>query len=338
LSEQNALATITLCTAPEVGRLASAYSFGRATEAERQSFERHLTECTACQQESEKLRAALRLLENDKGLLQTLTPADIASSFGISSRLDEWWGGHRWHVLLSSGIYAAIFAVTMLVEVAYQFDVYGRQGVTGATLMWLWMVATSLAALTLDWRLVRAGDRRALPLAVGVFSLGVFGAIMISRGFLPDHPVTLLTTSQAAPAQAAYLKSILYGLILNVLFWLPPFHFVITLQRELAEGRHRMTLGLLTGDKLSVTPRGAFYPRLVALLVCFVLVIVVAFNLHHDLMGKLKPDPYFNLFSWLIYARLTCYFALGAEGVAWYARSLNELKRECLAAERVWVK
>ncbi len=42
-----------------------------------------------------------------------------------------------------------------------------------------------------------------------------------------------------------------------------------------------------------------------------------------------------NLFTNLLQTRLALYFALGLECVVWYARALNEMKRECLAAERI---
>ncbi len=336
MAERNALIQSTACTAPEIGELLTAYCFGRAAEAERQLVEVHLPKCERCRQEADKLSAAVRVLAADQNLLQTLTPADIAATFGLSGKLDAPFGGHLWHALASCGIYAAIYAVALVVEVAYQFDRYGSQGVTGSLVVFGWVWATSLAGLALDWKLTRAGDRRAWLAAAGVFGLGALGAVLLSRWFLPAEPITLLTTAQAAPAQAAYLKAVLYGLILNALFLLPPFHFVVAMQRELTEGRHRMTLGLLTGDKRSVTPRGTLFPRLPALVVCFLLVIIVALYLHHSLMNQLRPDRYLNLFSGLIYARLFLYFALATEGLVWYARSLNELKRECLAAERAW--
>ncbi len=336
MAEQTALTKTTACAAPTIGKLLTAYCFGHANAAERRLVEAHLPECERCRAEADKLRAAVRVLETERSLLQTLTPADIAATFGLSGKLDAPFGGHLWHAMTSCGIYAAIYAVALVVEVAYQFDRYGSQGVTGSLVMFGWVWATSLGGLALDWKLTRAGDRRAWLAAAGIFGLGALGAVLLSRWFLPAEPITLLSAAQAAPAQAAYLKAVLYGLILNALFLLPPFHFVVAMQRELTEGRQRMTLGLLTGDKRSVTPRGVFFPRLPALVVCFVLVIIVALYLHHSLMNQLRPDRYLNLFSGLIYARLFLYYALAGEGLVWYARALNELKRECLAAERTW--
>lgn len=327
-------AQLSNCTAPELGAGLTAYCFGQASAAERRALEAHLLDCDACWREVRRLEAAVQVLDTEHSLAQSLTPGEVAAAFGPSSKLDLPWGGHWRHALTTSTLYAAIFAVALVVEVAYQFDRYGRPAVIVALLLFGWVCLTTLAGLAVDWKLTLAGNRRAWLAAVSVFALSALGAVLGARGFLPAEPITLLTT-QAAPAQAAYLKAVLYCLILNALFLLPPFHFVLTMQRELLAGRHQMALRLLTGDPLGVTPRGASYPRITILVLCFVLFIVVSLYLHHNLMDKLRPDPHLNLFSGLIYARLFLYYALAAEGLAWYARALNELKRECLLAGRI---
>ncbi len=246
--------------------------------------------------------------------------------------LGSFLSGHWWHALLSCGLYAAIFAVALVIEIAYKFDRYGSRGVTGSFIIFGWVFATSLAGLAIDTKLTHAGKSQALLMAAGVFGVSTLGVLVGSHWFLPAEPITLMT-SQAAPAQAAYLKAILYCLIFNALFLLPPFHFIVAIQRELQEGRHRMALSLLTSDKLSVTPRGAIFPRAPVLVFCFVLVILFSLYLHHNLMNQLLPGRYFNLFSCLIYARLFLYYAFAGECLAWYYRALNELKRECLIAQ-----
>lgn len=323
------------CSDPAISPLLTAYCFGRATAAEQQLIQAHLPHCPACQQEIGTLGAAVQVLTHEPSLLQTLTAPDIARTFGLSGKLELLWGGHAGYVCAISGIYAALHAVALAVELAYQFDRYRQQVWIGSSLVFSWVWLSSLLGLWLDWQLTRTAARRSFLVAVSIFGLGAAGAVGLAWQFLPPEPVTLLTT-QAAPAQAAYLKAVLYCLILNALFLLPPFHFILTMQRELLAGRHRATLGLLTGERLSVPPRGVLFPRFPVLVVCLSIVVLVSLYLHHNLMSHLRPDRYMNLFSGLIYARLFLYYALAGLGLAWYARALTELKRECLAAERTW--
>lgn len=322
------------CSAPEINLLLTAYCFGRASESERQSVEAHLLECECCWRETRRLASAIRVLDEDRSLLESLTPADVATVFGISGKLDLPFGGHRWHALTGGGLYAALFAVALPGEVAYQFDRYGRAAMAMAGVAFVWMFAAALAALAADWRLTTKDSNKGLAASMAVLllaALAIYGGACL---ILPPEPITRLA-QQAYTAQAAYLKDIIYFLILEVIFLLPPFHFVLTMQRELQAGRHRMALGLLGGDRLALAPRGAFFPRFWVLLLLFGLIVGISVFLHTNLMDHLKPAPFMNLFSNLILARLALYYALAAECLFWYYRALNELKRECLAAERI---
>lgn len=276
----------------------------------------------------------MRVLDTDRSLAQSLTPAEVAAAFGSSGKFDLPFGGHRWHAWLASALLALLFAIALLGEVAYQFNRYGRAGLITAAVAFGWVCAASLAGLALDWRLTLRGSNKGLAASIGVFLLA---AVMLYAGaclVLPPEPITRLTM-QAYTAQAAYLKDIIYFLILEIIFLLPPFHFVLVMQRELQAGRHVATLGLLSGDRFSVAPRGLFFPRFWALMLAFVSIVAISVFLHTHLMDRLKPEPYMNLFSNLVLARLALYYALAAECLFWYYRSLNELKRECLVAERI---
>ncbi|MDQ3012577.1 MAG: zf-HC2 domain-containing protein [Acidobacteriota bacterium] len=324
------------CIAPEIGNLLTAYCFGRASESERQSVEAHLLECECCWREGRRLDAAVHVLDTDRSLMQSLTPADVAAAFGISGRLDLPFGGHRWHALAAGGLYAALFAIALLGEVAYQFDRYGRRAIAAAVAMFAGMFLASLVGMAADWRLTLKGSNKGLAASMAIFLLAALALYVGASLVLPPEPITQTQSSlQAYTAQAAYLKDIIYFFILKVVFLLPPFHFVLTMQRELQAGRHRLALGLFSGDKLSVTPRGAFFPRFWVLLLFFVVIVSISIFLHTNLMDHLKPAPFMNLFSNLILTRLMLYYALAAECLFWYYRALNELKRECLAAERI---
>ncbi len=322
------------CAEPEINRLLTAYCFGRASESERQSVEAHVLECDHCWREAQRLEAAVRVLDTDRSVLQTLTPAEIASALGLSGKLDLSFGGHFTHALIAGGLYAALYAVALLGEIAYQFDRYGRASLWVAAAIFTVVFVTSLAGLAVDWKLTRDGSRKGLAASAAIF----FGsALLVFAGaclFLPTNPVTEMNW-QTYTAQAAYLKDIVYFLVLLVIFLLPPFHFVLATQRELQFGRHKATLSLLTGDKLSLAPRSVFYPRFWVLALILAVIVGVSFFLHHNLMSNLKPGEYMNLFANLIHTRLILYHLLATVCLYWYYHALNELKRECVLAERL---
>lgn len=322
------------CAEPEINRLLTAYCFGHASESERQSVEAHLLECDHCWHEAQRLEAGVRVLDTDRSVLQTLTPAEIASALGLSGKLNLPFGGHLSHALIASGLYAALYAVGLLGEIAYQFDRYGRASLWVAAAIFTFVFVTSLAGLAVDWKLTRDGSRKGIAASAAIF-LG--SALLVFAGaclFLPTNPVTEMNW-QTYTAQAAYLKDIVYFLVLLVIFLLPPFHFVLAMQRELQSGRHKSTLSLLTGDKLSLTPRSVYYPRFWVLALILAVIVGVSFFLHHNLMSNLKPGEYMNLFANLIHARLILYHLLATVCLYWYYHALNELKRECVLAERL---
>jgi len=127
------------------------------------------------------------------------------------------------------------------------------------------------------------------------------------------------------------LKDMSYFLILAFSFLLLPFHFVVTMEREIAFGQYQQVLSLLTGSKLSVAPGGTFYPRSSALALLLVGFLAMSIEMTARLSDHLMPGPYMNLFTQLVYLRGALYFGLGIKCILWYQRALNELKRESLA-------
>lgn len=100
------------------------------------------------------------MLDRDRTLAQLVTPADAFAAFGVSGRLDLPFGGHRLHALAACALYAALYAVALLVEVAYQFDRYGRVAIWLVVAAFCWIFPTSLAGLAADWKLTAAGSRK----------------------------------------------------------------------------------------------------------------------------------------------------------------------------------
>ncbi len=257
-----------------------------------------------------------------------------ATAQSMSAEPGMFLGGHLKFVLGSGTLYGLLYAVALLVEVAYRFDQYGRGALLLAPVVWLWAGAVPVAGLAIDWWLTRAGRRGGLAASLVIALLGSGALVAGVWLYLPPVPITQLDI-QAYTAQAAYLKTVTYFLFLQFFFLLLPFHFVVAMQRELNEGRHVAALDLLTGNRLSVAPRDVAFIRLWILAVMLASIVVLSLFLHHSLMSHLKPSQFMNLFANLILVRLILYNALGGVYLWWYSHALNELKREGLRLQQL---
>jgi len=313
--------------------LVTGYCFGRATATERTQLEAHLSQCAVCRAETERLRAAIAVLESDRSLLESLTAERIVGTFGISGQLGRSFGGHLWMAILSSATYGLMLAALLILEVAYRFDVYGRSASIIALVVWGGMTAATLLTLWLVAHMMQT--ERSASLAAG--AAVIVGAAMLLFAalcqFLPPHPITEASI-RAYTAQGAYLKGLVWIVPVALIYVLLPFHFAVSLQRELQRGQYATTLALLSGEKRSVTPRGTLYPRL-----WFLLVLLIAIGLSivpgaANLFDNLQPSPYQNLFTLAYYLRWGLQIGLSLGCVIWFYRALNELKRECLLMER----
>lgn len=333
MRNRNALARSESCFAPEINKLITAYCFGRTSEKERKALEIHLFECDYCWSEVQRLEAAVHALSSEPSLIRSLSAGDFVKTFGISGRTEQPFGGHIWHVLISCFLYSGLYAVTLLIEISYQFDKYGRTALKLAPLVFLWIFATSLLALGIDWRQTSKGKRHGLTFSVLIFLVSAGALYVAICFFLPASPITEQTIP-SAPAQAAYLKDIRWSLLLMLIFLAPTFHFVVAMQRELRAGRYRLPLELLTGSRFSVAPGGTIYLRIWMLVVALMLMAAYSALSTANLFDQLSPSHYKNLFTNLIDLRLILHYGLALKCLAWYHHALDDLKRECLVAEK----
>ena len=323
----------TICPDPTLQQLLTAYCFGRANDAQKQAVALHLQECQACHQEEQRLRTAITVLASDQSLLAELNPEQVAGTFGMSGMWAQFCGGHWQLMLWSGGLYALTFVALLFLEIAYRFDLYGKAAMLWAVPVWLWMWGTTVVALWIVWQFMlreRAGN-----LLTGVLALIVSAALLFLMlcQFLPAHSITE-ATFKTYTAQGAYLKGIFWIVPSGLIFLLWPYQFILTLQREMKLRQHSSVLGLLTGDKRSVTPRGTIYPR-----VWFLVFIQLAISVSivpgaSNILENLTNSPYQNLFTLCYLARWGLQFAVGLSGIVWFVRALNEVKRECLIVER----
>lgn len=168
------------------------------------------------------------------------------------------------HVLVGCSIYAALYAVSVFLEIAYEFDHFSDIAWKIAPLGFAWIMITSVAGLTADRNLTLKGVASGLAASAGTFLLAAAVLFIVVKRWLPPFPITQ-STLQSYPAQAAYLKDIAYFIILAFCFLIVPFHFITTAERDIERGQCDQVLALLTGNKLSASPRGTIYPRFWAL-------------------------------------------------------------------------
>jgi hypothetical protein len=317
------------CVDPALGTFATTCCFGDATAAERAAFERHLMECHACRLEVQRLERAIRLLREDSSVTQTLSVQEMSSVLGMSGSLDQPFAGHRRHVLVTSALYALYYAVSVGVEIGYWWDRLGPWALVAAPLAFLWIFASTVGALAVGCRAVRLGrggfSRAALIMLAATAVLCV--AVL---PWFPEQP-TVQATFQTYPARLGYLKSVFYAWWIAPVFVIWPLAVVTRLQRQLTLGRYQGVLSLLTGDTRALPPRDVRYPPVWALIGYLGVLFVYNWVGTSHLFDHLVPAPDQALFMGLVMLRGGLWLGLPALAIWWYAGSLNEIKRECIA-------
>jgi DNA-binding winged helix-turn-helix (wHTH) protein len=233
---------------------------------------------------------------------------------------------HVVHILVSSTLYAALYATCIVLEVAYGFERFKLTALKITPLAFVWIAFSSLAALTLDRKLVAQGSARGLAVSLGTFLLA---AVLLFGGltrFLPSIPITQ-ANFQTYPALAAYFKDMVYFAALAFLYLILPFHRVLRMEVEIRKGRYRSVLDICTAE-LSA-PLGASYPGFWVLALLLVIIALAALAMTAHLLDNLKPSPYSNLFTLLVYLRGVLYFGMGVECLIWYHSALGDLRRDC---------
>lgn len=322
------------CGWPELSESVTAYCFGEIGQQDRDQFEAHALECDFCWQEIQRLDTLIHTLRSDRSLTQHHFAPDIVSMVGVSSEFPRFLAGHWIHAGVSATIYAAIVAISVFMEIAYKYDRFATFAWTAGPIVFLWLAIATAGALAADWMVIRSGRSVGLIASVGALVTAAALQYLIVRPYLPDYPVTE-ATFQTWTAQAAYLKGVVYAAAFASIFTLLPFHFVITMQRELQAGRHRMAFELLSGSRFGIAPKGVPYVKVWVLGVMLVAGAAYSIVSTAHLLEALKLTEYSNLFIHTIQVRWLLFLVLGLEGLGWYYSALNELKRECAVVYRL---
>lgn len=250
----------------------------------------------------------------------------------IESQTSRYFAGHIWHVIASCALYALLYTTALFVEIAYQYDRFGTIACKIAPFVFIWIFTTSIAGLGAAWRQGHNIKLKGLVASLLIFIVSGLVLYIVLGLLLPDHPITEANI-QTYTAHGAYLKSVCYFLFLAIVFLIIPFHFVLSIHKEMRAGKTDFVLPLLTGERRSLVPVGSIYLKTWWLGLFLFIIAVISPILVAHLFDELKPSPYMNFFMQLVQWRILLYMALGLECLLWYYRTLNEIKRECLHFE-----
>lgn len=253
--------------------------------------------------------------------------ANIAADFA-PARTNA--GKHLAFTLGASGLYAALYAVAIPLEVAYQFDRYSTSALKIASLAFVWIVFAAIVSLLVGRKLTLRGRLSGVIISGLTFLMAAAILFAALTHFLPDSPITE-ALFQTYPARAAYLKDVSLFLLLAFIFLILPFHFISTMDCEIERGRFDLVLDVLDGKKPAALPRGTIYPRFWALAVALVALAATLLVTTAHLLENLKPGSHMNLFVELVYLRGILYFGLGLYCLGWYYLALNAVRRQALA-------
>jgi DNA-binding winged helix-turn-helix (wHTH) protein len=265
-------------------------------------------------------------LENQARVEQH-SPAEV--TVDVLARAHSPFGGHIWHVVTSCGIYAMLYSTALLLEIAYQFDRFGRTAMKLVPIIFIWMLMTSAGGLYADWKVTLQGKASGLAMLLLAFvgsAVALFAALIF---FLPAFPITEISgsTFQSHTAQGAFLKDIgFYFIPLGIVFLALPFHFVASLSQYIKQRDHHRARDISSDQEGASLARNAIYLSVRTLGLVLFGAAFISLLLTFRLLDNIKAGPYRNLFTLLVALRVILYFALGLECLFWYLRTLNELR------------
>jgi len=296
------------------------YSLGAIDDAKRADFEVHLLACPVCLDEVTRLAPVAALIQQDESLAMEVLRG---------KRIRGVWPAARESVPVyaATGLFALLCSLTVLAETAYLFD---RRPLLPGALAILALpagAAASFFAFYLNARQTAAGARGLVAGSAAHLALP-FAMFLVALLTLPNQPL-VPAAFQTMPAPVGLLKTSLYNAIGAITFLMLPFHAIVALRSEVASGRHTEVLAFLSSDSTAVAPPGAVVPSVTAL--GAVLLVATAggtYGVSH-LLDALQPGPGTSLFTFLVIVRFSTWLLVAVVGWYWYARALNEIKRQC---------
>jgi len=278
----------------------------------------------------EGVRPQVRALTQDLEVwwLSQQRPAQTTQPINVANGLRVEWR-EIWHLASCCLLYASLYGLDFLLEVAFQFDKFRHATLVAVPLLVAWIGLTAGLGLWLGSRMTMAGIKGGFAALLGTFVLSALIAFGAVTRVLPAEPITILRTLPQT-AQAAFLKNVaLYFLPLVTLAWLIPFHCVIYLRRQIFLGKASNVQTLLDSRQANTQPAEAIYIRAGWLWVSLFVVGLVSIFVTQDLLSKLVPGRFTNLFMLLAITKTSVYLSLGVACVTWYSKALGSIRRAC---------
>lgn len=228
-------------------------------------------------------------------------------------------------ILTSSVIYALHYTITLYLEIAYKFDVYGTRSLIFSPLFFLGILFTSILGLRKIEQRILDNTGYSLAQGVSIFALASIAAF-IGAWFLLPHIRITAAGFQTYTAPAAYLKDIGYIFPIALLYLIVPYHFILSVEQEIKEGRAKAVFELLSGDKESIRPPGTIYIKFWVQGVLITGWLIYAILARAHLFDNLQPSPYLIHFQIFQQTRTMMQFILAFYCMYWYYKNLNRLK------------
>lgn len=217
---------------------------------------------------------------------------------------------HLPYIMCVSGIYGLLFWIALLLEVAYQFDRYGKAVLWASIPILLWTSGTSLLGLVWTEQLAKNGHRYSLAAGLLSFIGGTCLAYLVGSYFLPTEAITVADNIRTQPAYAAYFKNaFIYFLPLGVFFILIPFHNVCARSNDMGRSDKPVSIPIPPNVLVGI----------------FGLAIVYSLVSMFYLLDHLSPSPYHGLFTILLFLRFLIYFGLSLLCLLWYRWALGQI-------------
>jgi hypothetical protein len=224
----------------------------------------------------------------------------------VRGRLNE----HLTFVGVTAILYGFLFWIALILEVSYEFDLYGSFAVWLGVSMWALNSLSLSAAMAFTYKSLRERRRNRLFVGLTILLAGVIGACGLASWCLPDVPITV-STLQSQPAMAAFVKNaLIYFLPLGFFFLLCPFYFVLA-----AEMDNQLT-DAAAREIVVIKPR-------VLLMICLAGVLYSLITSFH-MIDHLQPGKYHGLFVTMIFLRFLVYFGLAVGSTLWYRAALPD--------------
>jgi len=280
--------------------------------------------------ESANSSAAIKTAgENNSGNGQE-TAFNRTSAQLLSSPLKS----HVWHLLAVCVLYALYYSVAFMMEIAYEYETYGKRALSIMPPIFLWIMGTSFIGLSGGLKLTSRGAKSGILFSLSVF-VGAGLLLYVALGlFLPNSPITQ-ASFPTYPAQGAFLKNVYYALPLVVLFVVLPFHSIVAIECELLNGKWPRQLELLRNSGSVASPVGAVYIRTWWLGGILIGTFCIALLGTAHLVENLRSSPNSGLFIQLAQWRFLLYFLLGLECVLWYQEAQRRTNLQIQGEQKV---